>query len=111
MRYLKIFEYYKNWMHHSSKERYKLERYLDDILYEIKDSEYKYMISGWVSKRPYVWIKAPISEIYQISDIIKSITSYLESEGFETKIEKLSIISNKPNLIDEQIWIYFNKLV
>ena len=106
---MKYINDYKNWMHHSSKERYKLERYLNDILYEVKDNGYKYLITGWTDGNPRIWIKIPIKEIDKISGIIKNITSYLESEGFETRIEKLS--TNHKDLINEQIRIYFTKLV
>jgi 2'-5' RNA ligase/DNA polymerase III epsilon subunit-like protein len=106
--------YDSEWKLPTSQERLELERYLNDILLEIKDLGYTTYIGGFLEKSlrtkkgsPYIWIckkegtkKIPINW-NEISDTLYSIKSYLGSERFWFDFE----IINE----DKQLYIHFDK--
>ncbi len=120
--------YDSEWKLPTSQERLKLERYLDDILLEITDLGYSTTISGFINnvasfsksnplikraqktRSPYIWIcnkkgRTRIPIVWEeVNDIIESIKTYLETEGFWSYVEVLN--EGNPT---EQIFIHFDK--
>jgi hypothetical protein len=102
-----------DWCRPESSIRKEIYEYIKDILYELKDSDnYTYLIH-WTQEDPYVWISGKIKSsgfsryrpvLDEVNPVIDEITSYLRSEGFETRLHYLP---NKENC--KQFYIYFKE--
>jgi len=105
--------YKYDWCRHESPIRKEIDEYIKDILYELTDSDkYTYLIN-WTQGDPYVWISGKIKgsgfsryrPVWdEVNPVIDEITSYLEYEGFDTRLDYLP---NKENCT--QFYIYFKE--
>ena len=123
MKYLKKFEsesiskpqYKYDWCRPESPIRREIEKSVNDILLDLKDSNsiYKHHI-WWTQNDPYVWISGALKNdsgfsrykiiLDEVNSVIEEIVSYFKSEGFETKLDYLP---NKENC--KQFYIYFTE--
>jgi hypothetical protein len=105
--------YKYDWCRHESPIRKEIDEYIKDILYELTDSDkYTYLIN-WTQEDPYVWISGKIKSsgfsryrpvLDEVNSAIDEITSYLEYEGFDTRLDYLP---NKENCT--QFYIFFKE--
>jgi len=105
--------YKYDWCRPESPIRKEVDEYIKDILYELTDSDkYTYLIN-WTQEDPYVWISGKIKSsgfsryrpvLDEVNSAIDEITSYLEYEGFDTRLDYLP---NKENCT--QFYIFFKE--
>lgn len=106
--------YKYDWCRPESPIRKEIEHNIKDILLELKDSNslYTHHIS-WIQDDPHIWISGKLKEngihrykpnLAEINPLLDETTSYLRSEGFETRLHYLP---NKENC--KQFYIYFKE--
>ncbi len=109
---IKEHSYIDTWAEPNNPMRHEIEDNINFILSELNDgkSYYRFHVS-WTESIPYVWIAGDLKEngihrykpiFSEVKPIVKSITAYLKSEGFQTEIKYLP---NKENC--KQFYIYF----
>jgi hypothetical protein len=106
--------YKYDWCRPESLIRKEIDQTIKDILLELKDSNNLYThLIHWTQEDPYVWISGKLKEngihryrpvLDEVNPVIDEITSYLKSEGFETRLDYLP---NKENC--KQFYIYFKE--
>jgi hypothetical protein len=108
-------EYKYDWCQPESPIRKEIEQSIKDILLELKDSNslYTHHIS-WIQDDPHIWISGKLKSnsgfsryrpvLDEVNPVIDEITSYLRSEGFDTRLDYLP---NKENC--RQFYIYFKE--
>lgn len=105
-----VLRYQDEWKTCRSKEREMITDYLEDIFQELKDDRYRINTGGFMAGdfAPYVWISSRRRregfDADVVTDYIERAKDYLESIGFVTDLEKMSV--GKSN---EQWYFYFDK--
>ena len=108
-------KYKYDWCRPESLIRREIEKYINDILVDLKDSNSAYTHHiWWTNSDPYVWITGKLKNnsgfaryrpiLDEVNSIIDKIVSYLKSEGFHCEID---YVPNKENC--KQFYIYFTE--
>jgi len=108
-------QYKYDWCRPESPIRREIEKSVNDILLDLKDSNsiYRHHI-WWTQNDPYVWISGALKNdsgfsrhkiiLDEVNSVIEEIVSYFKSEGFKTKLD---YVPNRENC--KQFYIYFTE--
>lgn len=109
---IKEHNYIGTWAEPNSPIRHEIDANIKFILSELNEgkSYYRFHV-WWTNSIPHIWISGALKEngihrykpiFSEVEPIVKSVTAYLKSEGFQTEIK---YVPNKENC--KQFYIYF----